>query len=181
MVSARHAEGQSASLADGLAALAPSTAAALVLLGDQPTVSPAAIRAVATAFRPDGPPIVRARYGGRPGHPVLLARRVWPELRADRGDRGARDLIARRPDSGAGGRPARRAAARPRHLGGLRAPAGRAPVAWSMASTEPRRSVRPARVLAVRGARHSERACTHKELPIILPIPKVPFQSPKYV
>jgi molybdenum cofactor cytidylyltransferase len=98
VVSARHGEGQSASLADGLAALAPATVAALVLLGDQPTVSPGAIRAVAAAFRLDGPPIVRARYGGRPGHPVLLARRVWPELRADGGDRGARDLIARRPD-----------------------------------------------------------------------------------
>jgi molybdenum cofactor cytidylyltransferase len=92
-----HAEGQSTSLRAGLGALGPGAGAALVLLGDQPTVSSAAIRAVAGAWRPDGPPIIQARYDGRPGHPVLLARSVWPELMAIAGDRGARELIARHP------------------------------------------------------------------------------------
>jgi CTP:molybdopterin cytidylyltransferase MocA len=96
VVAARHAEGQAASLAAGLAALEEEDAveAALVLLGDQPTVSPAAIRAVAGAYRAGGPPILRASYGGRPGHPVLLARPVWAEAMALEGDRGARALIA---------------------------------------------------------------------------------------
>src|SRR5205823_6857508 len=81
----------------GLRALGPGIEAALVLLGDQPTLSPAAIRAVASAWRRDGPPIVQARYGGRPGHPVLLARRIWAEVMVIGGDIGARELIAGHP------------------------------------------------------------------------------------
>jgi CTP:molybdopterin cytidylyltransferase MocA len=94
----RYAEGQSTSLLAGIDALGPDVGAALVLLGDQPGVDPEAIRAVVAAFKAGAGPIVRARYSGRPGHPVLLARAVWVELRQATGDRGARDLIAASPD-----------------------------------------------------------------------------------
>ena len=95
----RHAEGQATSLATGLSAAAPGATAALVLLGDQPEVRPGAIRAVAAAHTPGGAPILRAAYGGRPGHPVLIDRALWPEAMALRGDGGARALIARHPGS----------------------------------------------------------------------------------
>ena len=95
VVNPRFAEGQSTSLAAGLAAASPRSGAALILLGDQPAVRPAAIRALADAHRAGGPAILRAAYRGRPGHPVLLDRSVWAEAAALRGDQGARSLIAR--------------------------------------------------------------------------------------
>ncbi len=67
MVCRSWAEGQSASLACGLAAVADADAA-VVLLGDQPRVSAEAIRRVLGAR--GGPAAVRATYRGRPGHPV---------------------------------------------------------------------------------------------------------------
>lgn len=88
------ATGQASSLRVGLAALTDSIARAVVLLGDQPRVSPEVIRAVAEAPGP----IARATYGGEPSHPVAFDRAVWPELRAVDGDRGARDVIVAHAD-----------------------------------------------------------------------------------
>lgn len=97
VVNPRHAEGQATSLAAGLAALPGGAEAALVLLGDQPEVRPDAIRAVVAGRRPGGPPMLRAAYRGRPGHPVLLERILWPAAGALRGDGGGRVLAARDP------------------------------------------------------------------------------------
>ena len=33
-----------------------------------------------------------------PGHPVVLARRIWPEVEKLRGDRGARAVLSAHPD-----------------------------------------------------------------------------------
>lgn len=98
LVNAHFAEGQSTSLRAGIGALDPGVEAALVLLGDQPGVSPAAVRAVIAASRAGSAPIVRARYSGHPGHPVLFAREIWREVCESTADRGARGLIASRPD-----------------------------------------------------------------------------------
>ena len=43
--------------------------------------------------------MLRAAYGGRAGHPVLIDRALWPEAMALRGDGGARALVARHPGS----------------------------------------------------------------------------------
>jgi CTP:molybdopterin cytidylyltransferase MocA len=86
----RWEEGQSASLACGLAELADCEAV-VVTLGDQPRVSPDAIRRV-IATR-NGAAAVRATYGGNPGHPVLLERELFGPLRNVSGDRGARNLL----------------------------------------------------------------------------------------
>jgi CTP:molybdopterin cytidylyltransferase MocA len=94
VVNPRHEEGQSTSLSVALGAMPPGAAAALVLLGDQPEVRVDAIRAVIGAT--GRAPVVRASYGGVPGHPVLLARSLWPDLAGGRGDAGARGLIAAR-------------------------------------------------------------------------------------
>jgi CTP:molybdopterin cytidylyltransferase MocA len=84
-------EGQSASLACGLAALADCDAVAITL-GDQPRMSPEAIGRVIAA-RAEGVDAVRATYSGEPGHPVLLEHRLFDRMRDVTGDHGARNLL----------------------------------------------------------------------------------------
>lgn len=102
VVNDEFARGQSASLQRGLREASPRAVAAAILLGDQPDVDAALIDTVAAAFAGADRPIVRPVFtaGGRrvPGHPVLLARRVWPEVATVRGDLGARDLVRAHPD-----------------------------------------------------------------------------------
>jgi CTP:molybdopterin cytidylyltransferase MocA len=90
MVCSRWAEGQAASLACGLADLADCEAV-VVTLGDQPRMSPDAIRRVIAAR--NGAAAVRATYGGTPGHPVLLEQELFEALRDVSGDKGARNLL----------------------------------------------------------------------------------------
>jgi CTP:molybdopterin cytidylyltransferase MocA len=90
LVCARWEEGQSASLACGLAELLDCEAV-VVTLGDQPRVSPDAIRRVIAGR--SSASAVRATYNGNPGHPVLLERDLFEALRDVTGDRGARNLL----------------------------------------------------------------------------------------
>ena len=90
VVCGRWEEGQSASLACGLAELA-GCEAVVVTLGDQPRVAPEAIRRVIAAR--NGAAAVRATYNGNPGHPVLLERELFAQLRDVSGDKGARNLL----------------------------------------------------------------------------------------
>jgi molybdenum cofactor cytidylyltransferase len=85
-------EGQAASLRCGLAALA-GAAEVLVILGDQPGITAAAVAAVAAAG--GDADAVRATYGGVPGHPVLLRRPLLARADELRGDAGFRDLLER--------------------------------------------------------------------------------------
>jgi molybdenum cofactor cytidylyltransferase len=91
VVNERWDEGQSASLACGLAELSDCEAV-VVTLGDQPRVAPDAIRRVIAA-RGDGAAAVRATYLGEPGHPVLLERALFERMRDVTGDHGARNLL----------------------------------------------------------------------------------------
>jgi molybdenum cofactor cytidylyltransferase len=84
-------EGQAASLACGLAELADCEAV-VVTLGDQPRMSPDAIRRVINA-RDGEAAAVRATYFGAPGHPVLLERELFESFRNVSGDHGARNLL----------------------------------------------------------------------------------------
>ena len=81
------ADGQSASLRCGLEHLAGALKV-VVLLGDQPLVTPQVIEWLAR--EPAG---TRATYGGVPGHPVVLGPRLMEEARRLEGDRGLRDLV----------------------------------------------------------------------------------------
>jgi molybdenum cofactor cytidylyltransferase len=95
------ARGQSTSLQRGLCAADARSHALAVLLGDQLSVGADLIDRVAEAFLAGGAPLARPVYpdaGGAPGHPVFVARRVWPQIEALSGDQGARGLIAARPD-----------------------------------------------------------------------------------
>lgn len=79
--------GQAASLRRGLAALA-GAGRVIVTLGDAPLITPAVI----ARFLGE-PPLTRATYQGRPGHPVVLGREQMEALTGLSGDRGARDLL----------------------------------------------------------------------------------------
>lgn len=87
------AHGQSTSLHAGLHAVAAESAAAIILLGDQPQVGPEVIRALATAYRETTAPVVLPSYGGTTANPVLLARALFPEVFTITGDQGARDVV----------------------------------------------------------------------------------------
>ncbi len=90
------AEGMSASLRAGLAALAATEAqAAVVTLVDLPDVGPEVIRRVIDLGTDPGV-LARATYDRRPGHPVLLGRNHWTAVaETATGDAGARDYLAR--------------------------------------------------------------------------------------
>jgi molybdenum cofactor cytidylyltransferase len=103
VVNADWARGQSTSLRLALRRARPSAAAAAILLGDQPGVGAALIDRVTRAFLDAGLPAARPVYSGAdgsrvPGHPVLLARRIWSEVDKLGGDEGARALLAARAD-----------------------------------------------------------------------------------
>ena len=86
-------EGIAASLRAGIAAAGPSAHAVVVVLGDQPRVAPAAIEAVLGALRAGGCEAARATYGGRPGHPVVLAPALLARAGELHGDRGFGPLL----------------------------------------------------------------------------------------
>jgi molybdenum cofactor cytidylyltransferase len=91
LICERWEEGQSASLAAGLSEL-EGAEAVVVALGDQPRISPEAIRRV-LAERGNAP-AVRSTYGARPGHPVVLERELFVPLCDVTGDHGARNVLA---------------------------------------------------------------------------------------
>jgi molybdenum cofactor cytidylyltransferase len=95
--------GPGASLRRGLRGADPRAAAAAILLGDQPGITAPLIDRVIAAFLAAEAPVVRpvycdSREGRVPGHPVVVARRIWREVERLRGDEGMRGLLARRPE-----------------------------------------------------------------------------------
>ena len=90
-------DGMSTSIVAGVAILSPGTDAALIALGDQPTIDGEVMEQLIVRWREGGGPIVAPRYRGLRGNPVVFDRAVFSELRQLAGDRGARDLIAADP------------------------------------------------------------------------------------
>jgi molybdenum cofactor cytidylyltransferase len=90
---AHYMEGMSTSIRAGLDTAAVDTDAVAFLLGDQPFVTSQLIDLVLARFAETGAPLVRPIAAGRPAHPVLIGRDLFPELRRLEGDLGARELI----------------------------------------------------------------------------------------
>jgi len=65
----------------------------LLLLGDQPFMGTTLIQRVLEEYRSCTAPLCFPMFDGRPGHPVLLRRELYSELRRLAGDRGARDVV----------------------------------------------------------------------------------------
>ena len=72
---------------------APPLAAVLVMLCDQPLLTPDILTALLAQFRATGQPVVASAYGGTRGVPAVFGRAVFPALRALSGPAGARDLL----------------------------------------------------------------------------------------
>jgi nicotine blue oxidoreductase len=72
--------GPGASLRCGLGALDARTEAAIVVLADGPDLAPAAVARIVERWRADGEPLIAASYGGERGHPLLVARTLWPDV-----------------------------------------------------------------------------------------------------
>ena len=95
------AEGLASSIRTGvnvLEAFSLSLEAALLVLCDQPNLSPEAITRLIETHHHTGRSIVAARYGEHPGPPALFARSHFHELMELRGAGGARPLLARHAD-----------------------------------------------------------------------------------
>jgi len=94
VVNPEYAAGQLTSLLAGLRVVdRPGVAAALVTLVDVPRVAPATVRAVVERYRRTRAPIVRPVSGERHGHPVLIDRSLFDQLRAADPSRGAKAII----------------------------------------------------------------------------------------
>jgi CTP:molybdopterin cytidylyltransferase MocA len=90
------ADGLSASLRAGLAA-ADGARYVVLHLVDTPDVGPDVVARVLAHSVETG--LARATYGGRPGHPVVVAASHWPALLVTlRGDEGARAFLSGRDD-----------------------------------------------------------------------------------
>jgi molybdenum cofactor cytidylyltransferase len=91
-----YADGLSASLKAGIAAVPKESAGAIVCLGDMPLVTGRMIDRLLAAYDPDeGRLIVLPTHGGKQGNPILWDRRYFPEILEASGDAGARFLISR--------------------------------------------------------------------------------------
>src|SRR5262249_22486957 len=92
------ATGCASSYRAGLAAIDDRSDAVLILLGDQPAVTPVIIEDVAEVFRHDNHQIVLASYRGTKGHPMIFARSMFDRLIDLHGDKAARKLVDANPD-----------------------------------------------------------------------------------
>jgi CTP:molybdopterin cytidylyltransferase MocA len=99
VVNAQPERGLSTSVQLGFTALqfAP-VEAALVVLGDQPRLSPAVVRALVGASLTDARPVAVPRYAdGSGSNPLLLLRSAWPLVDTIDGDRGLGPLLGAHP------------------------------------------------------------------------------------
>jgi molybdenum cofactor cytidylyltransferase len=93
---AGYADGLSASLKTGIAAVPPDCAAVIVCLGDMPLVTGRMIDRMLAMYDPDeGRQIVLPTFRGKQGNPMIWDRRFFTEILGLSGDSGARSLVAK--------------------------------------------------------------------------------------
>ncbi|MCW2243824.1 molybdopterin-binding/glycosyltransferase family 2 protein [Azospirillum canadense] len=94
-----YADGLSASLKAGLAALPGDVDGVVVCLGDMPRVSPTVIDRLVAAYNPtEGRTVCIPTVQGKRGNPVLWDRGFFAEMMKLTGDAGAKSLLARHAD-----------------------------------------------------------------------------------
>jgi molybdenum cofactor cytidylyltransferase len=69
----------------------------MIILGDQPGITPALIDRVAAEWRQNSGDITLCSYQGRRGHPLLFARSFFDRLAGLHGDKAAWKLIDAHP------------------------------------------------------------------------------------
>jgi molybdenum cofactor cytidylyltransferase len=94
VVNEQYESGQFSSLLAGLHAVdRPGVRAMLLTLVDVPLVASSTVRAVIDRHRESGAPIVRPTRGDDHGHPVLIDRSLFAELRGTDPSAGAKPVI----------------------------------------------------------------------------------------
>ena len=92
-----YSEGCSSSIAAGLDAVDPRAEVLILMLGDQPGVTAATIRALIDG-RGDGTALAVCRYDDGRGHPLAFGRSLFGELHALHGDKAVWKLLDRYGD-----------------------------------------------------------------------------------
>ncbi len=94
VVNADYDRGQLSSIVSGLAMVdRPGVAAVLVTLVDVPLVTASTVRAVLECYRRTHAPVVRPTSGTRHGHPLLIDRLLFDELRTADPAAGAKPIV----------------------------------------------------------------------------------------
>jgi molybdenum cofactor cytidylyltransferase len=88
-----YADGMSSSIHAGLRALPEGTDAALIVLGDQPFVTPRTINRLIDEYRRNPARAIIPTYKGVRGNPVLIDRSLFPEMMRIRGDVGCKSVL----------------------------------------------------------------------------------------
>jgi molybdenum cofactor cytidylyltransferase len=90
-------EGCSSSIAAGLSALDPRAELLVLMLGDQPGVTPATVRALIAGCG-DGTVLAACLYDNGRGHPLAFGRGAFDDLRELHGDKAVWKLMEHRSD-----------------------------------------------------------------------------------
>ncbi len=86
-------EGCASSYRAGIAALDSHADAIMIILGDQPGITPEIIDSLADEWRHTDAPIALCSYQGRKGHPMIFARSLFDQLEVLHGDKAAWKLV----------------------------------------------------------------------------------------
>ncbi len=101
VINSRYKSGMSSSIRAGLAAVGPHCDGAMFLLGDQPLVTSAILKALIQSFTKQtdaSQAIVIPTFRGKQGNPVIFGRHFFPELDRLTGDIGGRILFKAHPE-----------------------------------------------------------------------------------
>ena len=96
VVNQAYGEGCSSSIAAALDAVNPRCEVLVLMLGDQPGVTPETVRALLAAR--DDAPLAVCRYDDGRGHPIAFARSVFAQLADLHGDKGVWRLLDERAE-----------------------------------------------------------------------------------
>jgi len=91
-------KGMLSSIQTGLESLPDHSEACMILLGDQPMITPEIIDAIIDAYNHTQKGIVLPVFENRRGHPVLIDRKYWSRIDSIDPKVGLRDLIWKIPD-----------------------------------------------------------------------------------
>lgn len=86
-------EGCASSYRAGIAAIDSRSEAIMIILGDQPGITPEIVNTLAGEWRESNAPIALCSYEGRKGHPMIFARSLFEQLEVLHGDKAAWKLV----------------------------------------------------------------------------------------
>lgn len=88
-----YTEGCASSYRAGISALDSHAEAIMIILGDQPGITPEIIDSLAEEWSKTDAPIALCSYQGRKGHPMIFARSLFDQLEVLHGDKAAWKLV----------------------------------------------------------------------------------------